>query len=549
LQQQHDGEDEDGVDMSALLRAEMEESTQGRRRATMRGMDATVGAASRGDEMDADAVWSGLRDAIRERGLSRFASVIVSYVGELMAEMGLVGADEDALLFLKQMHPTSRQSLVSHLKDQQGAAGGVVSTEDERVLMSLWGAAGDPSALSAMPASAVMSAAPAMLAGDALAQTAGGSAAAAAEGSLAVDYSAISVDSLEEFLDDLYLDQHTNAVEALLRASSALPNGGSPTGRMDASELSIYSLPRVCRLTGLGITPDMRGGMYDILQPAGHTWRDGSTMSDESVGQLREVAGLLREAMSEPELERFELGLEQLLSVKAATLQCWWRAATAMKVARQKAGAAGGAAGASAVGLAMGGMMQAKEDAADAKTGKKKAKARAGRRRSVMKRPKKLKEGVAEDDTYLAALAAMEQMPELLSGYLDKFSTGMRKRWQKRYFSLRGTCLFYYQDEYTMQALKGRVNLQDGNIVRVGADEKHPLALALYDAEGGQALLLRAPTEQDHENWLTALHQPDWERGEGTQQAGTTTTEGRGGGEAPPTGSTPRQSKSKRAVA
>ena len=75
-------------------------------------------------------------------------------------------------------------------------------------------------------------------------------------GALKVGYSAMNTDGLEEFLDDLCLDQHTTSVEALLRAASAIPDGGSPTGRKDISGVSIFDLPRFCRLTGLGITPD-----------------------------------------------------------------------------------------------------------------------------------------------------------------------------------------------------------------------------------------------------------------------------------------------------
>jgi hypothetical protein len=634
-QQQHD---EDGIDMSELLREQMQESGQHRRRATMnRSNQQAVGAVGREEqyvarkaslhpnggglnsaalaagydgsrpapsvigeeegEEDPDPVWTGLRRALRDRGLSHVASAIVNYVGELMAEMGLVGEDENALLFLRQMHPSSRQGLVDHLRftsaptpwdQQEGVVRvGAVSAGDERMIMTLWApeAPEAQSALSAIPSSPEAAAVAAEVAGAALAEAegdsagdavsqavvtaavaaggtgagaagagsgaGGGTAAVPTSGALKVGYSAMNTDGLEEFLDDLCLDQHTTSVEALLRAASAIPDGGSPTGRKDISGVSIFDLPRFCRLTGLGITPDMRGGMYDIMQPAPLVRSDGSAMSTEAAGQLREMANAFKESMSDPELERFELGVEQLLLNNAVRLQCWLRSASAVRTAREKAGAGGSAA----LGLAMGGLVQAKDDVADARAGKKKAGARAGRRRSVMKRPKKTKGGDKDraGDAYLSALAAMEQLPPVMEGYMDKFSTGLRKRWQKRYFMLRGTCLFYYSDEYSLQSTKGQLNLQDGNIVRVAADGKHKLALALFDEDGGQALLLRTPTEAAHENWLEALHQPSWEGGEDAD-AGQTEPEATVEEEAlaeaaeeAPTKPTPR--KSKRAVA
>ena len=58
------------------------------------------------------------------------------------------------------------------------------------------------------------------------------------------------------------------------------------------------------------------------------------------------------------------------------------------------------------------------------------------------------------------------EAPVIMEGWLKKHSTGMIKRWQKRYFTIAGHYMKYYEDEAKDEkTLKGTIDIEEARVV------------------------------------------------------------------------------------
>jgi MOB kinase activator 1 len=92
----------------------------------------------------------------------------------------------------------------------------------------------------------------------------------------------------------------------------------------------------------------------------------------------------------------------------------------------------------------------------------------------------------------------------ITQGYLEKLSSGLVKRWQKRYFVTTGHYLNYSeseQDAQTGSGIKSSIDLVSASSAVSNTEKKCEFTLNLAD----ESLRFKAETEEEAECWVTAL--------------------------------------------
>ena len=102
----------------------------------------------------------------------------------------------------------------------------------------------------------------------------------------------------------------------------------------------------------------------------------------------------------------------------------------------------------------------------------------------------------------------------LVQGYLQKQSTGVRKRWQERFYALEGDFLKYYKNEasYGAKALKGALDITALQGVTLDPmTHELTLKLSVADVEHGgtriESCILRATSAGDGDRWWAKLQE------------------------------------------
>eukprot|EP00937_MAST-01D_sp_MAST-1D-sp2_P007584 g7584.t1 len=91
----------------------------------------------------------------------------------------------------------------------------------------------------------------------------------------------------------------------------------------------------------------------------------------------------------------------------------------------------------------------------------------------------------------------------LIEGYLKKFSHGVFKRWQERYFTVQGHYLKYYTDSNKIRKdLKGTIDLDDMQSCRLTGKSKGEFQLQL---KGEGDALLKASSDDEAAKWVDIL--------------------------------------------
>jgi hypothetical protein len=88
-----------------------------------------------------------------------------------------------------------------------------------------------------------------------------------------------------------------------------------------------------------------------------------------------------------------------------------------------------------------------------------------------------------------------------MEGFMKKHSTGMIKRWQRRYFAVKGHYLSYYENENMADTeLKGTIDLQ--NLQAVGLTSTEGELQVIVD---GVTTMFRADTKAEAQKWVDTL--------------------------------------------
>ena len=93
------------------------------------------------------------------------------------------------------------------------------------------------------------------------------------------------------------------------------------------------------------------------------------------------------------------------------------------------------------------------------------------------------------------------EAPVIMEGWLKKHSTGLLKRWQKRYFCVAGHYMKYYDDETKNEkALKGTIDLNGLQAASQTAMEGE-LQLIIK----GETIILHADSASEAQRWTNIL--------------------------------------------
>jgi hypothetical protein len=95
------------------------------------------------------------------------------------------------------------------------------------------------------------------------------------------------------------------------------------------------------------------------------------------------------------------------------------------------------------------------------------------------------------------------QSPVLMEGYLKKHSSGVIKRWQKRFFAIKGHYLNYYENENMSDTqLKGTIDLQ--KMQACGLTQVRGEFQLIVD---GTTTMFRADDAETAQKWIESIKQ------------------------------------------